>query len=32
MSWITQIVLVICITTIVHKIISEISLSKFNKK
>lgn len=32
MNWIPQIVLIICVTTVVHKIINEISFCKFNKK
>lgn len=32
MDWISQIVLIICVTTVLHKIIDEISLYKFKKR
>lgn len=31
MNWFSQVVLIISVTTVIHKIINEISLNKFNK-
>lgn len=31
MNWFAQVVFIISITTVIHKIINEISLNKFNK-
>lgn len=31
MNWFAQVVFIISVTTVIHKIINEISLSKFNK-